>query len=98
MKNKCTITDFKDILGKMYGLKRTKIYEYNFEDKISSIDRAANLYLTARQKECFFMYYEHKKNMRTISEELGVSMPTVCRHLQRGRKRIFRYLKNNKVN
>lgn len=48
--------------------------------------------LTQRQLECVKLYYYQRMTMEAIGRELGVSKPTVCRHLQRARRRLERSL------
>ena len=48
--------------------------------------------LTQRQLECVQLYYYQRMTMEAIGRELGISKPTVCRHLQRARRRLERSL------
>ena len=49
--------------------------------------------VTPRQRQALFLYYVKGKNMREISEHLGVDKSTVCRTIQRGERRLQRCLR-----
>ena len=53
--------------------------------------------LTQRQLECVQLYYYQRMTMEAIGRELGISKPTVCRHLQRARRRLERSLTTAKL-
>lgn len=48
--------------------------------------------LTARQLECVKLYYFENMTEAQAAKLLGVSKPTVCRHLQKARKRLERVI------
>ena len=48
--------------------------------------------LTGRQLECVRLYYFEGCKQEEIARLLGVSKPTVCRHLQKARTRLERAL------
>lgn len=51
--------------------------------------------LTEPQKKCVMLYYFEKRKQSEISQELGVNISTVSRHLKRARRNlehILRYL------
>lgn len=54
---------------------------------------AINEELTDRQREMVNMYYIQQMTMAQIADELGVSVSTVSRTLQRGRNRLRRCLR-----
>lgn len=41
--------------------------------------------LTERQSLCMRLFYVHGKSQREIARQLGVSQPTVCRHIVTGK-------------
>ena len=49
--------------------------------------------ITPRQREYMIMYYGQGMSMEEIGRQLGVNKSTVCRTLQRGRKRLYRCLR-----
>ena len=49
--------------------------------------------VTPRQRQALLLYYEQGKNMREISEQLGVDKSTVSRTIQRGEQRLQRCLR-----
>lgn len=49
--------------------------------------------LTPRQRQLVRMYYLQQMPMQTIARELGVAPSTVCRTLERARKRLEQCLK-----
>ena len=53
--------------------------------------------LTPRQVEGGQLYYYQRMTMEAIGRELGISKPTVCRHLQRARRRLERSLATAQV-
>ncbi len=88
-----TITRFNDFLLKLYGLKKKRNNEILPISTITTIDKIAEKELTIRQLECFIMYYKEKKNIKQISKELSITQPTICRHLQKARLRIYNSIK-----
>ncbi len=48
--------------------------------------------LTARQLECVKLYYFENMTEAQAAEHLGISKPTVCRHLQKARARLERVI------
>lgn len=52
------------------------------------IERAAHGELTPRQLQCVRLMYGCGKNVKEIAAELGVSSPTVSRHLKKARVRL----------
>lgn len=52
------------------------------------IERAARGELTGRQLQCVRLRYGCGKSVNEIASELGVSPPTVSRHLKKARARI----------
>lgn len=49
--------------------------------------------VTPKQRQALFLYYAQGKNMREISEHLGVDKSTVCRTIKRGERRLQRCLR-----
>ncbi len=47
-----------------------------------------NHVLTDRQRDCVLLYYYQHQNMQQIADCLQLNVSTVCRHLQRARKRL----------
>lgn len=54
--------------------------------------RAAGGELTARQAECVRLRYGEGKSMSEIAAQLGVTPPTVSRHLKKARIRLRKVL------
>lgn len=55
--------------------------------------RARQQELTQRQSQVLALYYDQGLSMRQVARELAVSSSTVCRTLQRARRRLFRSLR-----
>ena len=55
---------------------------------LRALTRAARGELTARQMECLRLRYGEGKGVKEIAEELGVTPPTVSRHLKKARARL----------
>ena len=49
---------------------------------------AMELELTGRQRECVRLYYYENRTMEQIGAVLGISKSTVCRHLQKAKRRL----------
>lgn len=49
--------------------------------------------LTPRQRECVTLYFFHQLTEAEIGRQLGVGKSTVCRHLQKAKKRLHRSLR-----
>lgn len=60
---------------------------------LHALRQAEGTELTLRQKECLMMYYGEQVTEREIARRLGVSTPTVCRHLEKARNRLNRALR-----
>ena len=50
---------------------------------------AMNRVLTQRQRKCLTMYYFENKKMKEIGEELGLSRPTVSKHIKAAKKKLL---------
>lgn len=48
--------------------------------------------LTSRQQQILELYYEQHLSLREIARRLGVHSSTVCRTMQRAKKRLRHYL------
>ena len=89
-----TSTSFCSTLEKLYGLKRVRNLDNVPKTMLSAIERTIDKDLTVRQYECFCMYYKEKLNVKSIAEELLLTPPTVSRHLQKARNKVFKAMKN----
>ncbi len=58
----------------------------------SVLRRAIRRELTPRQLECVQFYFYQKMTQEQIAQALGISKPTVCRHLQKAKLRLKRAL------
>ena len=50
---------------------------------------AMNRTLTQRQRKCLTMYYFENKKMKDIGKELGLSSPTVSKHIKAAKKKLL---------
>ncbi len=89
-----TSTSFCNTLEKLYGLKVCRSFDRLPKSMLPAIERAIDKELTTRQYECFCMYYKEKLNVTSIASELALTPPTVCRHLQKARSRVYHAMKN----
>ncbi|MCM1286311.1 MAG: hypothetical protein NC213_08775 [Acetobacter sp.] len=48
--------------------------------------------LTSKQNICLKLYCIHHKSQKEIAEQLKLSQPTVCRHIQTAKEIINKYL------
>ncbi len=48
--------------------------------------------LTCRQKDCLFMYYEKQMKMAQISDNLGICISCVSRHIKKAKEKIQKTL------
>lgn len=44
--------------------------------------------LTPRQRECVQLYYFQQLTMEEVGRQLGIGKATVCRHLQKSKRRL----------
>lgn len=58
-----------------------------------SLRRARERELTPRQRQVLELYYDQRKSIPQIAEELGVNRSTVSRTLRRARERLYRCLR-----
>lgn len=49
--------------------------------------------LTGRQRQCVQLYYYEGNTMEEVGQQLGVGKATVCKHLQKARRRMEQMLK-----
>lgn len=89
-----TSTSFCNTLEKLYGLKRIRSSDKISKSMLPAIERTIDKELTTRQYECFCMYYKEKLNVKLIAQELLLTPPTVCRHLQKARNKVFHAMEN----
>lgn len=61
--------------------------------RLRLIRRIAEGELTLRQQQCFELYFQEGMCERDIAQAIGVSVPTVSRHLSRAIRRIRRILR-----
>lgn len=54
--------------------------------------------ITPKQREYMMLYYGKCMSMEAIARQLGVNKSTVCRTLQRGRRRLYRCLRYGAAN
>lgn len=54
-----------------------------------SVQECMTILLTQRQSDCFIMYYTSDMTEKEISENLGISVSTVSRHLKAARKKLL---------
>lgn len=64
--------------------------EYTLEKEtlLSYLRNIIEYELTEKQKFCIRRYYFEGKSMREIAKELGITEPTVSRHLKKARLRL----------
>jgi RNA polymerase sigma factor (sigma-70 family) len=60
---------------------------------LRALRRAARGELTPRQAECVRLFYGERISQREIAVRLGVTPPTVSRHLKKARARLARVLR-----
>ena len=58
-----------------------------------ALGQAMRRELTPRQRACVELYYFQGLTEERAAQELGVSKPTVCRHLQKARGRLEKALR-----
>jgi RNA polymerase sigma factor (sigma-70 family) len=51
--------------------------------------------LTPRQRECFILHYNKRKDLKDIARTLGIDASTVCRHIKRAKTRIYKIMAYN---
>lgn len=57
------------------------------------LTRAARGELTARQLECVRLYYGEGETVSAIAARLGVTPPTVSKHLKKARRRLEKVMR-----
>lgn len=56
------------------------------------VRKAVEQELTPRQRECVELYFFRRMTMEEVGEALGIGKATVCRHLQKSKRRLGRAL------
>lgn len=69
------------------------------QDNRRALERASRLLktameqeLTPRQRECVQLYFFQQLTMEEVGRQLGIGKATVCRHLQKSKRRLGRVL------
>lgn len=69
------------------------------QDNRRALEKAARLLqtameqeLTPRQRECVQLYFFQQMTMEEVGRQLGIGKATVCRHLQKSKRRLGRVL------
>lgn len=90
MRNKTKLSI--DLFGDRLNLSDNSEGEEDMEYRrmLRALRRAMEGELTERQKQCVRMRYLEGRNLRETAEELGVSPPTVSKHLKKARSRLGR--------
>lgn len=90
MRNKTKLSI--DLFGDRLNLSDNSEGEEDMEYRrmLRALRRAMEGELTERQKQCVRLRYLEGRNLRETAEELGVSPPTVSKHLKKARSRLGR--------
>lgn len=90
MRNKTKLSI--DLFGDRLNLSGNSEGEEDMEYRrmLRALRRAMEGELTERQKQCVRLRYLEGRNLRETAEELGVSPPTVSKHLKKARSRLGR--------
>lgn len=86
--NRLEYNNFKKILNYIY-VKKGIVNKRYIEKLLPIIEKAKNNELTARQHECFELYYKESKTIYEIANLLGISPPTVSIHIKKARRNIY---------
>lgn len=78
-----SMLNFTESCKNINNIKRQKI--------LSMILTAINKELTPRQRQCVNLYYIEGKSVPIISKELGISPPTIYKHISKGINYIKKY-------
>jgi RNA polymerase sigma factor, sigma-70 family len=83
-----------DLFGDRLDLSKNAGGEADGEYRrmLHALKRAMEGELTERQKECVRLRYLEGKSVRETAEELGITPPTVSRHLKKARGRLGRVI------
>lgn len=85
--------EFKKILNCIY-INKADVNRKYIEKIIPIVEKAKQTELTARQHECFSMYYEKNLTIYKIATLLNLSPATVCIHIKKARRQIYEAVRN----
>lgn len=80
------INDYSEYLHSKYNDE--EVIKQKHEQLKNALRDSINHNLTGTQIKTVQMYYFENKLMREIAEDMGISVPSVCKTLKRARKRI----------
>lgn len=83
LENLLGVDDFEEISTNERKLNLTK----------QALKTALKHELTDRQRECVTLYYYNGMTEQQTAEELGITKSTVCRHLQKAKRRLYRVVR-----
>ena len=86
------INDYSEYLHSKYNDE--EVIKQKHEQLKNALRDSINHDLTGTQIKTVQMYYFENKLMREIAEDMGISVPSVCKTLKRARKRIENTLRN----
>lgn len=92
---KVEFNEFTDKLASVIAFRNSIECRENKDVKkkmLKLIEKVANGELTKRQKECLFMYYEKGMRMCEISDNLGICVSCVSRHIKKAKSKICKML------
>ena len=77
----------EEIFGK-WGREEEESFSQKRRRMAALLQEGIQKELTQRQKDCFRKYYFQKQSQEEIARELGITVPTVSRHLKKARSRL----------
>ena len=77
-----------DILSNLHGQYCESGNQIGIERLKRVLSKSINGVLTDTQRYCITEYYINRKKQKEIAKDLGVAPSTVCRHINRGLKKL----------
>ena len=77
-----------DILSNLHGEYCEGRYQARVERLKRVLSKSLNGVLTDTQRYCITEFYINRKKQKDIAKDLGVAPSTVCRHINRGLKKL----------
>lgn len=83
IENLLGVNDFEEISTNVHRVNAAK----------QALKTALRDELTDRQRECVTLYYFNGMTEEQTANELGITKSTVCRHLQKAKRRLYRVVR-----
>ncbi len=76
-----------------YRYENSAQQDAKYRRALKLLPKAMEEVLTGRQYDCMYAYYFEHKTQAQIGRELGIGAPTVNKHIQKAKARLYRVMR-----